>query len=293
MTSVVGRRLPPRLKAALIPWYDRWLGWQRGRARDLRRLRRERALRSAASRERPQLEQARALFGTLFTREDHPLISVTIATYNRGQLLEERAIASVLAQTYQNFEIVIVGDGCTDDTAERIMWLNDPRIRFYNLPQRGKYPENPQHRWMVAGTVPINRAFDEVRGSWVAHLDDDDVYHPEHLETLLRFAQAQALELAYSRMARQVGPDEWLDFGGPGFGGEVNTVPHSAVLFRRYLTLFRLDIGAWRLGWPVDHHLWIRMQRAGVNVGFLDQQTVSSPLRPHTTQQGSQAEDRV
>ena len=67
----------------------------------------------------------------------HPLISVHIATFNRGQLLTERTIPSILGQTYRNFEIVVVGDGCSDDTGERLGGLRDSRIRWENLPQRG------------------------------------------------------------------------------------------------------------------------------------------------------------
>ena len=86
-----------------------------------------------------------------------PLISVVIPTYNRGVILTERTIPSVLKQTYQNFEIIIVGDHCTDNTEELIGNINDNRIRFYNLPKRGTYPINPHHRWLVAGAVPANQ----------------------------------------------------------------------------------------------------------------------------------------
>ncbi|MDO8665381.1 MAG: glycosyltransferase, partial [Gemmatimonadales bacterium] len=63
-----------------------------------------------------------------------------IATYNRGAVLCERTIPTVLAQTYPHFELLIVGDHCTDDTEERVKALKDPRIRFVNLPERGNYP---------------------------------------------------------------------------------------------------------------------------------------------------------
>lgn len=58
------------------------------------------------------------------------------STYNRGKILTERTIPSVLKQTYQNFEIIIVGDNCTDNTEELLNDFNDDRIKFYNLLKR-------------------------------------------------------------------------------------------------------------------------------------------------------------
>ena len=53
-------------------------------------------------------------------KNTNPLITVCIPTYNRGPILIERAVKSVLSQTYQNFELMIVGDHCTDDTQELV-----------------------------------------------------------------------------------------------------------------------------------------------------------------------------
>src|SRR5438309_5183504 len=111
-----------------------------------------------------------------------PLISVRIATYNRADLLIERAISSVLKQTYQNFEIVVVGDHCTDDTEHKLKKLGDKRIRFYNLPNRTVYPEERTRKWMVIGALPMNEAAARAKGRWLAPLDDDDEFSPDHLE---------------------------------------------------------------------------------------------------------------
>src|SRR3989442_337697 len=79
-----------------------------------------------------------------------PLVSVCIATYNRADLLVNRALRSVLNQTYRNIEVVVVGDCCTDSTEEQVTRLKDERVTFINLPKRGEYPQQPQWRWMVA-----------------------------------------------------------------------------------------------------------------------------------------------
>ena len=75
-------------------------------------LRRELALRRFAARERPQLLEARRRHEADHLKCDLPLVSIVINTYCRGPLLAERTLPSILAQTHQNFEIVIVGDCC-------------------------------------------------------------------------------------------------------------------------------------------------------------------------------------
>jgi len=65
--------------------------------------------------------------------ENFPLVSVVIPTKNRSERLVCACVPSLLGQTYKNIEIVIVGDGCTDDTEERIVKLNDNRIIFKKL----------------------------------------------------------------------------------------------------------------------------------------------------------------
>jgi len=65
--------------------------------------------------------------------EESPLVSVIIATYNRGRILVERTLPSIFSQSYQNFEVVIVGDHCPDNTPELLAKMKDPRVRFYNL----------------------------------------------------------------------------------------------------------------------------------------------------------------
>jgi glycosyltransferase involved in cell wall biosynthesis len=100
----------------------------------------------------------------------------------------ERTIPSVLRQTYQKFEIVVVGDHCTDNTEELLMRFNDKRIKFYNLPERGIYPADAVDRWRVAGVAPANKGIELCTGEWIAPLDDDDEFSQDHLEVLLNYA---------------------------------------------------------------------------------------------------------
>ena len=68
--------------------------------------------------------------------EQEPLISVIIPTYNREKTID-RAVDSVLKQTYSNLEVIVVDDGSSDRTEEIVKGISDPRVRFYKLPQNG------------------------------------------------------------------------------------------------------------------------------------------------------------
>ncbi len=131
---------------------------------------------------------------------DEPLVSVRIATYNNPQLLIDRAISSVLAQTYDRLEVVVVGDACTDDTEKRVAAVGDPRIRFFNLPARLPYPDDQRNRWLVAGSPAMNFGAQLAQGQWIAPLDHDDEFVPNHIEALLVASCRRDLELTYGRL---------------------------------------------------------------------------------------------
>lgn len=242
--------------------------------------------------DRARLALARLRHG-LFGGTDgsEPFVSVLIPTWNRAALLAGRTLPTVLAQSYRRFEVVVVGDGCTDDTAARLLALGDERVRFVNLPERGRYPEDPLLRWMVAGTAPLNRALELARGRWLAYIDDDDTWEPDHLASMLAHARATGAEFVYGAMDFQRAPSEWLRLGAwpPGTG----RIPHSATLYRSYLRFMRYDLEAWRAGVGVDSLMWGRMLDAGVRFSFLDRVVAASPLRPGQDLQGQGAAERA
>ncbi len=201
-------------------------------------------------------------------RDPEPLISVLIPTYNRAELLVKRSVASVLRQTYPRFEIVVVGDACTDDTEALLRDLGDPRIRFHNLPVRGKYPEDPYLRWLVAGSAPGNQALMMVRGKWIAWLDDDDEFSPDHLEVLLTACLGSRREFVYGVMMMEVDAGAWRPVGS--YPPACGQICNAAVLYGAHLSFFRYDLEAWRLEEPNDWNLWKRMWGAGVRMGFVD-----------------------
>jgi glycosyltransferase involved in cell wall biosynthesis len=103
------------------------------------------------------------------------LVSVVIPSYNYGRYVTE-AVDSALGQTYRDLEVIVVDDGSTDDTRERLAPYGD-RIRYIYQENRGL----PGAR---------NTAIRASRGEWIALLDADDLWHPEKTEVQLRAARA-------------------------------------------------------------------------------------------------------
>ena len=197
-----------------------------------------------------------------------PLISVIIPTYNRAKILTERTIPSVLRQTYQNFELIIVGDHCTDNTEELIGKLHDKRIGFLNLEKRKDHPKDPYLRWMVAGVVPVNKGLELASGRWIAHLDDDDEFSEDHLEQLLKHALEHDYEMVYGIIQMEIEPGKWMNVGS--YPPEEAKICRLSALYDSKLRLFRYDINAWKYLEPADWNLWRRMKEAGVKIGFVD-----------------------
>jgi glycosyltransferase involved in cell wall biosynthesis len=263
-----------RILGQLLPWFRLYIHLKQIRKSDIQ-----------------QLSQVRDHYSDLFITQQQPLVTVTIATYNRAQILTEIAIPSILNQTYPNIEVIVVGDGCEDETEQRLIALKEPRIHFYNFPQRGNYPKKDKHKWMVAGTPAINKALELANGLWIAHLDDDESFYPDHISTLLDHAMRSDYEMVHSKTLRQIFQDKWYEAGTFDFGMDRGSIPHSSVFFRSYLRLFKFDITAWRFGVGVDRYIWLRMKSAGVRMGFLNRVTGIASLRPMTTKPGYKAED--
>lgn len=113
-----------------------------------------------------------------------PLVSVIIPTCNRSSMLLE-AVASVRAQTFHKFEIIVVNDG-GEDVSGLLASFKDDRITCLQLPVR------------VGRSAARNAGIRAARGRYISYLDDDDIYYPDHLFTLLSFMQQSGIRAAYS-----------------------------------------------------------------------------------------------
>jgi glycosyltransferase involved in cell wall biosynthesis len=199
----------------------------------------------------------------------NPLVSVLVPTYNRGNILVERTIPSILKQTHTNFEIIIVGDHCTDETEKLIKKINDKRIKFYNLEERGKYPKKLRDKWFVAGVTPANRAIELSSGDWIAPLDDDDEFSDDHIETLLEYALVNDYEMVYGKVEVEFKPNKWNYLGS--YPPKQGTISRMSAIYHSNLKFFKYDINSWKYGEPADWNMCRRMKEAGVKIGFINE----------------------
>ena len=183
-----------------------------------------------------------------------PRVSVVIPTYNSGPLVSE-AVESVLAQTRPAAEILVVDDGSTDDTADRLGRFGAV-VRVLRQPNGGV-------------SAARNRGVAAAAGDWVAFLDADDAWHPRKLEVQLA-AVARRPDLGLLGTGCYDWPGDHPDLGAAG-PGTVTDVPLADLLVRnRFVTstiVARVDVlrAAGRfdpaLQGPEDYDLWLRAAR--------------------------------
>ena len=227
-----------------------------------------------------------------FTPAYDPLVSVLIPTHNRPELLVARALPSVLAQTYTNLEIIVAIHGDVKPTrsaifqhvvkgGKRVCWLNDKtgrvtvmdaagktvedRIVLLEVPRCRTYPPTAENHWLAGPVAPLNAALEAAQGAWIARIDDDDIWTPDHVERILRAAQAHDWEFvssAYERERGGVRETVEHDGGNPPIGGT------QTWLWRSYLRFMCWNPDCWRKAWnrPNDLDLADRFRKAGVRI---------------------------
>lgn len=220
-------------------------------------------------------------YATAFGTPD-PLVSVRIASYQRTDALMDIAIPSVLRQTHQNFELIIVNDGPNPRTRDAVASLHDERIRYVEFARRHSYPDDPHSRWMVAGAPGMNYGADLARGDWIAPLDEDDEFFPEHIEVLLRLAQTERVELAYGALVRRnlINGAEERIWSSPPAISEFSF--QGAIYLRSLNSLFRYDESSWMVDEPSDWNLIRRMTAAGVSMAATEGIVASMNHIPYT-----------
>ena len=118
--------------------------------------------------------------------KDYGLVSIITPTWNSDRFISE-TIESVLSQTYQDWELIIVDDCSTDNTKEIVEKYLDPRIKYSRLGKNS------------GAAIARNIALRIAKGKWIAFIDSDDLWLPEKLESQLNFMVANNYSFTYHK----------------------------------------------------------------------------------------------
>jgi glycosyltransferase involved in cell wall biosynthesis len=228
--------------------------------------------RLAQEEERRLLLQARAGRDVCWTDEGEaePLVTVRVVTYNRAEQLMDICMPSVLGQSYENLDVLIIGDHTDEATEKAVRSIDDPRVRYFNLPARPLYPKHAWDWWKIVGSQAMNLAIELANGSWINPADDDDELSPDHVEVLFREARERSLEYVWSKtlMRHEEG---WQIVGSEPMGAEATT--HCAVMWSSGLRFMRMSTTCWKFQEEADQNMWRRMFEIGVRMGFVPKVT--------------------
>jgi glycosyltransferase involved in cell wall biosynthesis len=190
-----------------------------------------------------------------------PLITVIIAAYNSAKTLRW-TLLSILAQEVQDFEVRVIGDACTDESASVVASFNDPRFHWINLPSNSGSQSKPNNQGLL-----------EAQGTYVAYLGHDDLWFPWHLSSLLSSLESSNADFVFSLCACY-GPEGIRDPLGPPshLAKDLTThfTPPSSWLHRRDLIetcgLWRCDVE--KLHCQIDAEFWKRALKHNKKLHF-------------------------
>lgn len=160
----------------------------------------------------------------------NPVISVVMSTYNRADILSE-AIDSILNQTYNNFEFIIINDNSTDNTIDVIRSYTDSRIKLFN------------NRKNCGCTFNYHRAQNMAKGKYIAHIDDDDLSLPKRLEKQIEYLENNPEIVLLGTYIETFGENKrpsWVFYKEPDKLNFLmhlyNPICHSSVMYRKDFT---------------------------------------------------------
>ncbi len=204
-----------------------------------------------------------------------PKVSIVIPTYNRPELLKQ-AIRSVLAQTYQDFEIIVVDDGMKERGESVVSSFRDARIRYL------------KNEASLGGGGARNRGIKEVKGGFIAFLDDDDEWLPEKLAVQMEQFSTTNAAVGFCFTAARIETDAGVEITNVQAGiNDLSTIALSR--FKGFLTTTLIvkravfdDVGLFDETLPShqEAELIIRMSRKYKGLG-IDRPLVVMNMHTH------------
>lgn len=216
-----------------------------------------------------------------------PKVSVVIPTYNRPELLP-KAVRSVLAQTFEDFEIIIVDDGLKERAGKVVATFSDPRIRYI------------QHEVNKGCAGAKNTGARNAKGEYVAFLDDDDVWLPLKLEKQVAALNGAPPDVAFCFTGAYEVFDNRKIFAEAleGLADYHNVVLRDFSAIHGSMLMYRtkafLELGGINESYPThtDVEFLIRFTRKYRGIG-INEPLVERKLESDHTQMGSNIENRI
>lgn len=194
--------------------------------------------------------------------KETPKVSILTTTYNKCDLLLNYSLKSALNQTYENIEIIIVCDRCTDNTMDSLSNLKDDRIKYFNISHRPDYPDNPEHRWMIAGVYAYNMALTLCTGDFIAHLDDDDMFVDTRIEKLVKFSKENKYDIIHHPFSFE--GCETIINSNEFVLGQITT---SALFYHSWFKILLLNKDAYVENEPGDWNRFKNFKYVGASIG--------------------------
>lgn len=193
-----------------------------------------------------------------------PRVSVLMTVYNAMPYLRE-AIESIVNQTFEDWELIVIENGSTDESPNVLASFNESRIRTKFLPEN------------IGRTPALRLAFDEAKGNYIAVLDADDVSHPERLAAQLDYLDNHPEVVLVGTWAN------YINEGGNVIGrlapsidtrelydslGGIKTFVHSSVMYR---AADAEAVGGYpeEFSYGQDSGLWVKIAQRG-EIAMLD-----------------------
>lgn len=196
--------------------------------------------------------------------------SIIIPTYNRSDFVL-KSVKSVLNQEYKNFEIIVINDGSTDSTIEKLKTITDSRLKVINI----KNSERAAAR---------NRGVEEAIGDYISFLDSDDIYYNNYLSNSNKILIEKKLPVFFHQ-AYEIKTEHGkklhydIEIGdGVEFLIKGNPLSCLGVFIKREIALQFPFIDDRRLAGSEDWELWIRL---AANFGLVKDNTITSCLIVH------------
>lgn len=218
---------------------------------------------------------------------DMPLVSILMPCYARPHWMLTRSIPSVLAQTYSNWELVVVSDGQDNaDVRAAVDSFGDDRIRYFEIPRPDYTAMTAAQLWHAAGAAARNQAEAFASGDVIALLDDDDSFEPHHLRDCVDALAATGADLVYGNVhvydpnvGYQTGKDyyPWRDKESRERFVRQNVIRTPSIAY----------MAKWRsIPYPEDGQIaadfgkWLAMHQAGAVFISLDRPQATHYLSP-------------